>query len=439
MRVLIVAENASMRMSGETSLPLYYFNRLRDRGVDAYMVCHSRTQAEIRSLFPDEDDFAKFCFVDDSALQNALWKLGKWFPYRIEDLMFGQLIHILTQIRMRSRIKQLIQEADIQLIFEPAPISPKALSFTHDLGVPTVIGPLCGGMTLPPGFRYMESSLTRFTISAGRVFSQLLHRLVPGKLKADVLIVGNQRTINALPAGYQGRVVEVVESGVDLTLWEPIDYGSLPDNPVRFVFFGRFVDWKGAQFLVEAFQQVAQRTNAVLELIGDGELLEATKARVAELQLQDRVNFHGRLPLEVAADLIRNCHVYMAPAIRECGGCALLESMAIGLPVIAANWAGPGEYVQPSGGVLVDPTSYDEFINGLAAAMIQLAESPELRRQMGEASKQRVRTNYFDWDAKVDRIVEIFEETLGETIPGSVIDQVDAVVQPLRVSTVSKQ
>jgi hypothetical protein len=31
---------------------------------------------------------------------------------------------------------------------------------------------------------------------------------------------------------------------------------------------------------------------------------------------------------------------------------------------------------------------------------------------MGEASLQRVRSNYLDWDSKVDRIVEIFEETL---------------------------
>lgn len=416
MRVLINAENASMRMSGETSIPLYYFNRLRERHIDVWMVCHSRVRQELRELFPNDEDFQKIQFVEDSWLQAALYRLGHLFPHRIDDLIIGQLIHILTQMKARSIAKQMIQEFSLDLVFEPAPIAPKAVSFMYDMGVPVVLGPLCGGLTLPPAFRYMDSRFTRWSIHSGRLLSLVLHRLIPGKLKADVLLVGNQRTAKVLPTGYQGQVHEVVESGVDLALWQPIDYAELaPGQPVRFVFFGRFVDWKGLQFLVKAFKPVAERTNSVLELIGDGELFEATKEQVASLNLQDRVNFHGRLPLATAAELIRNCHVYMAPALRECGGCALLEAMAMGLPVIAANWAGPGEYVQPTCGVLVDPTSEKEFVDGLSNAMIKLAESPELRKQMGQASQQRVRSNYFDWDSKVDRVVEIFKDVVARS------------------------
>jgi glycosyltransferase involved in cell wall biosynthesis len=177
----------------------------------------------------------------------------------------------------------------------------------------------------------------------------------------------------------------------------------------------RFVDQKGIPFLVEAFKQVAERTNSVLELIGSGELMEATKAQVASLHLQDRVNFYGWVPLKDAADLIRECDVYMVPAIRDCGGCAMLEAMAIGMPVIAANWAGPGDYADDSCGIRVDVTSKEEFVNGLAAAMIRLAESPELRQQMSKASIERVRTSYFDWDSKVQRVIEIFQETVAKS------------------------
>jgi hypothetical protein len=46
---------------------------------------------------------------------------------------------------------------------------------------------------------------------------------------------------------------------------------------------------------------------------------------------------------------------------------------------------------------------------------------------MGEAAKQRVREDYFDWDSKCDRIVEIFSETLrkAKKLPALPSQQVD--------------
>jgi glycosyltransferase involved in cell wall biosynthesis len=413
MNVLIATENASMRMSGEAALPIYYFERLRQRGVDVWMVCHERNRDELRQRYPNDEDFQKFYFIEDTPLQKRIDGAGEWIPFRVRDLILGQWVHWITQSRARLLVKELVKKFDIQLVFEPAPISPKALSCMYDVGAPVAVGPLCGGMDFPPAFRHLESPIGRISTHVGRVLSEVVNRVVPGKVQAEILLVANQRTAKALPKGCRGKIYEVVESGVDLSLWKPTPR-PIKDasQPTRFVYMARFVDQKGIPFLIEAFKQVAAKTNSVLELIGDGELYQSIKNQVAALGIQDRVVFHGRLPLETAAELVRECDVYMVPAIRDCGGCAMLEAMAIGMPVIAANWAGPGEYADPSCGILVDLNTQEEFVNGLAAAMIRLSESPELRLQMGEASLQRVRSNYLDWDSKVDRIVEIFEETL---------------------------
>lgn len=415
MRVVIATENASLRMSGEAALALYYFDRLRKRNVDVWMVCHERVREELREMFPLDEDFQKIRFVEDSWLQKTISQWGRFAPFRIRDRILGQLIHLITQIRMRSVVKQLIEEFDIQLVFEPSPIAPKAVSCMYDMGVPVVIGPLCGGMEFPPAFQYLEPLTDRISTNIGRVLSEILHRILPGKLQADVLLVANERTAKALPKGSKGKVYEVVESGVDLTIWEPTDRPEPdPSRPTRFVYMARFVDQKGIPFLVEAFKQVAEQTNSVLELIGSGELLDATQAQVAALNIQDKVNFHGWMSLDAAAELISDCDVYMVPALRDCGGCAMLEAMAIGMPVIAANWAGPGEYADETCGFVVDPTTKEDFINGLAIAMIRMAQSPELRKQLSEGSIQRVKTKYFDWDSKTDRVIEIFEETLAQ-------------------------
>ena len=416
MRVIITAPNVSQRMSGESVLPLYYFNRLRARGVQVWVVTHARCREEVRSIFPNDDDFQKFHFIEDTRSQVLTYQASNAFPYRIQDLIFGQMIHLLTQRHARTVVQRLVKEYDIDLVFEPTPITPKGLSCMYGLGVPVVIGPMCGGLEFPPAFRYMDSPITRLSIQVGRALSQLGHLLVPGKLQADALIVGNDLTAKALPKGYRGNVYRVEESGVDLSLCQPVAQTELaPDQPVRFVFFARFVDWKGVQFLVEAFKQVAPKANAVLELIGDGTLLEATKAQVAALGLQDKVNFHGRLTLEDSVKLISNCQVYVVPSLRECGGNAILEVMAMGLPLIATNWAGPGLFVNDSCGILVEPSSRQGFVDGLAEAMLRLAESPELRHKLGIGSAKRVTESYFDWDSKTDRILEIMHETMQQT------------------------
>jgi glycosyltransferase involved in cell wall biosynthesis len=104
--------------------------------------------------------------------------------------------------------------------------------------------------------------------------------------------------------------------------------------------------------------------------------------------------------------------VFVLPSLREVGGIVLLEAMAVGLPVIAADWGGPAIHVADATGIRVPPASRDGFIRGLADAMLRLAGSPELRRQMGRAGLDRVRTNLYDWNQKTDRLLEIYAEII---------------------------
>ncbi len=77
------------------------------------------------------------------------------------------------------------------------------------------------------------------------------------------------------------------------------------------------------------------------------------------------------------------------PSLYECGGAVVLEAMAMGLPVVATKWGGPADYLDESTGILIEPTGRESFINELAEAMIRLAQSPELRAQLGQAARTR--------------------------------------------------
>jgi glycosyltransferase involved in cell wall biosynthesis len=100
------------------------------------------------------------------------------------------------------------------------------------------------------------------------------------------------------------------------------------------------------------------------------------------------------------------------PSLRESGGNALLEAMATGLPIITVNWGGPGEYITDECGIRVNPSTPEAFVADMGKAMVRLAQDKELRRQMGEAGTRRVRTCYFDWDAKTGKILDILHDIL---------------------------
>src|SRR4051794_15853341 len=159
MRVLIVGENASMKMGGESTYTYFFFKLLRERGIEAWLVTHGRARDELRELLPG--DFDRVHFVDDSLLDKFLYRIGTTLPWKIREQTITAAAQIITQLRMRRVAAGLVKTERIDIVHQVYPISPKAPSAMYDLGAPVVIGPLSGDMDYPPGFQYMQSRASR--------------------------------------------------------------------------------------------------------------------------------------------------------------------------------------------------------------------------------------------------------------------------------------
>lgn len=404
LRVAIVAEHASACFGGEAVLPLHYFRVLRSRGAQVWLISHERTKSELKALFPDDE---RLLFVEDKAIQRAMWRLGQVLPRKIAEITAGWVSHISTQLAQRRVLAQLIEREGINVVHEPIPVSPKLPSLTWGLGVPVVIGPLNGGMDYPPGFPEMLPKFERRFVRFGRLCSHFLNRLLPGKLRADTLVVANLRTRQALPQGCRGRIRLLIENGVDLALWNHAGPPKADGGAVKFVFLGRLVDWKAVDILIEAFSLVAARTPAQLHIVGDGSERPRLEALAQRQGLQERVTFHGFVPQTQCPALLAQADVMVLPSLYECGGAVVLEAMAMGLPVIASDWGGPADYLDAGCGILIRPINRALFREALADAMLTLARSPALRRRLGRAGRNKV-AREFDWEKKVDAMVEIY-------------------------------
>lgn len=401
MRICIVAEHASKNFGGEAILPVHYFRLLRSLGVESWMVVHGRTQNELSEIFPN--DFDRILFVPDLWIHKLINHLSGYLPRRLSTATLGLLNQLITQFCQRNIVRRLIRDERITVIHQPIPVAPKFPSVLYGLGVPVVIGPLNGGMEYPPAFRRAEPWISRAGIAVAGLFVNMANRLLPGKRLADVVLVANERTRLALPSGIQGRVIELVENGIDFGVWHGPSVNHVSAT-ARFVFLGRLVDWKAVDVVIRALKAVPL---AELEVIGDGPMLTMWRKLAEELEIQERVHFAGWLPQEACAARLQASLALVLPSIYECGGAVVLEAMAMGKPVIATRWGGPADYLDESSGILVEPTSYEDMVEGFAAAMTKLMNSPDLVKSMGTAGRKRA-VRDFDWQKKIQQVICIY-------------------------------
>lgn len=405
MRILIVADNASSRFGGEAFLPLNYFRLLRARNIDAQLLVHERNRSELITLFPDDLD--RLYFVNDTLLHKFAFRLGGYLPRRIGTLSTDFVIQLSTQISQRHVISRLSKIHGLDVIHVPTPVSPKTPSLIYGFDSSVVMGPLNGGMEYPDAFRREESLSSRLLVALGRILANVLNFIIPGKRKAEVILVANRRTHDALPRGLAGRVVELVENGVDFAVWRRGETRATPDNTVKLIFVGRLVDWKAVEIALEAIQRLQGVADVSLEIIGDGPMRENWQALSRSMGLSSVVKFSGWMSQKDCALRLQQADAFILPSLFECGGAVVLEAMAMGLPVIATAWGGPLDYLDDSCGVLIPPISRESLIAGFSVGIKKLAQSPTLRDELGQAGYERAKS-HFGWEEKIDRILELY-------------------------------
>jgi len=270
-----------------------------------------------------------------------------------------------------------------------------------------------GGMDYPPHYD-LAGRFERATISMLRWMSTFWNAIIPGKKLAALILVANKRTYDALPSNIKNkRVIELVENGVDLGRFGCDSRATRRESSdiIRITYLGRLVDWKCVDLLLDACKKLIGRVTFRVRIVGDGPERGALQKKAQELSLNNQVRFHGWLPQTAAAALLQDSDVMVLPSMRECGGAAVLEAMASGIPVIATDWGGPADYITADTGILIPPSTPERFAEELADAIKWLAENPKARVEMGQAGRRRAQS-FYDWHVKAKALLNIYNDVV---------------------------
>ncbi len=156
------------------------------------------------------------------------------------------------------------------------------------------------------------------------------------------------------------------------------------DGPVRLLTVGTLAEKKGHTHLLDALAELRSRREATLDVVGGGELRERLEEQVAELGLAEAVRFHGELPKEQVAELMRGADLFVLPSLHETFGCVLIEAMASGLPSVATRVGGVPEVLTPEAGALVAPRDPAALATAIEATLGREFDAARLARTAGE-------------------------------------------------------
>ncbi len=184
------------------------------------------------------------------------------------------------------------------------------------------------------------------------------------------------------------------------------------------LFLSRLHHKKGLDYLADAFALVAaQFPEARLVVAGpDDGARGPFEQRVRAAGLAGRVHLVGPLygPAKFAAMVDATC--FCLPSRQEGFSVAVTEAMACGLPVVISDACHFPEVAEVGAGEVV-PLEGDR----VAQALRRVVGDPELRRSMGEAGRQLVRSR-FTWPRVAEQCVAAY----GRRSPGAAAASVPA-------------
>lgn len=191
-----------------------------------------------------------------------------------------------------------------------------------------------------------------------------------------------------------------VPLGVDLVTFRPGEaiHRDPGPGPIRLVHLGRLSREKRPDLALLTAAELQRRGVPVrLDMVGGGPLHAKLRALAEREDIPVRFHGHVRRRADVAA-LLAAADVALATCPVESFGLAVLESLACGTPVVAADSGAAPELLDAGSGIAVPPTP-----RAFADGVQRLLRLPAGERR----TAARARAEHYPWDTAVIRMLDV--------------------------------
>ena len=251
-----------------------------------------------------------------------------------------------------------------------------------------------------------------FTIHANDLFHH--GRLLKEKsTRACAVVTISEYNVNKLlEISVPASKIHIVRCGINPENFSYSQPGKLHVPPTAGV-VARLVEKKGIDTLIKAAAILAKEATVIkVRIAGDGPELENLKQLSRDLGIKDQVSFEGNIANSDVIDWVKSLDIFVLPAKKDVNGdmdgipVALMESMALGVPVVSTRLSGiPELVINKTTGILVAP----EDNNRLAREINKLLKNNSLRFKLSKEGRKMIETE-FSQTLNLDRLERIINQ-----------------------------
>lgn len=240
---------------------------------------------------------------------------------------------------------------------------------------------------------------------------------------ARIFVVSEVERKNLEARGVGGNKIVVNPNGVDVERFRPGAGGAdarrelgFKDDEVVAGFVGTFGPWHGVEKLAEAIKSIPASVPVRFLLVGSGSLHAEVEKRLETERHAGRVIFTGSVGHDRVPALLDACDILVAPHVPLADGSEffgsptkVFEYMAMGKAIVASRLGQIGEVLaDEETALLVQPGNVGE----LAAALVKLIESDELRKSLGARAREIAEREH-TWKHNAQRVLDAYNAFTG--------------------------
>ena len=367
----------------------------------------------------DQVYFQHAALMSDQGWDNAFFSMhhprnlaSEWSDYFVDELEFGhdysawkKLLmagKVIYSFEARRKLRALLDVyrpdvAHVHCLYHH--LSPAVLPVLRERGIPVVL--TAHDLKIAcPAYKMLNETGVCERCRDGSVLNVIRYRCVRESLSASAVVAAEsglhgllgtyRRQVNCIVAPSRFFLEKFVEWG-----WPREQFRYIPNcvEAKRFVprfepgdyflYFGRLAPEKGVGTLLQA----AAQAGVPLRIAGSGP--HEARLREIDAQLGQRAQFMGFQSGDALHALIRGARAVVLPSEwYENAPMSVLESFALGKPVIGADIGGIPELIQPDHNGWVFPSG---DADALAAALTRVSALPDARlADMGRAARAHV-------------------------------------------------
>lgn len=275
-------------------------------------------------------------------------------------------------------------------------------TFLPLFSTPFIWGPVGGGDCEPKSFLRVLP-LKQKIIQSARYAMNSLSLLNPfimiPAMRAKAILVRTPNSGKVIPRFWQSKTRVILETAMEETIFQYSRKQRDNNHEIRMITTGRLLPNKNILTAVRALEYIPREYKLSFTIVGSGYQKKAIEEEAKRSGWGERVHIIAEMPRKEVLHLVEESDIFLFPSLREGGSWSLMEAMAIGLPVVCLDWAGMAITTDESCAIRLPVTNPKQMPKDMAAAIIKLIEHSELREQMGENGRNRIR-EIFNWETK---------------------------------------